>query len=283
MKVRILGTAAGGGIPQWNCACPGCIHARRTGANRLQDTVAVSGDGEQWFLLNASADLRTQILATPELTPGPGPRDTPLRGVLLSTAELDHTIGLLSLRDATELTVLATETVIDALSTAFPLRALLGCYTRIQLHPLSTTDGVALPGGLEVRTLVVGAKRPRYAGGAAGEEWVSAFRITDTRSGAAFVYATCLPQWTDAFDAFIAGAAHVLLDGTFGTDDELTRTTGRPGSARSMGHLPVVQSRAASRRHPHTHFLFGHLNNTNPLAYDPCADVAGDGQWFVLR
>ncbi|GAA2649229.1 pyrroloquinoline quinone biosynthesis protein PqqB [Paractinoplanes durhamensis] len=272
MRVRVLGSAAGGGSPQWNCACPVCQDARRTGRHRSQDTVAVSGDGTAWYLLNAGPDIRTQILGTPELAPGPGLRETPLRGVLLTTAELDHTLGLLSLREAVRLSVYATPAVSAALETAFPLRPMLASYT--ELHWNELTDHLVLDGGLDVRRLTVGAKRPRYAAGVAGDDWVSALRLTDTRTGASFVHATCLPAWTAAFDGFVAGAGEVLLDGTFGTDDELTRTTGRPGSARSMGHLPIVESRPHTARHPGTRFRYGHLNNTNPAAGD---DVVADG------
>ncbi|GIF23325.1 pyrroloquinoline quinone biosynthesis protein B [Actinoplanes tereljensis] len=272
MRVRVLGSAAGGGSPQWNCACPPCRDARRTGRNRTQDTVAVSGDGTAWFLLNAGPDIRSQILATPELAPGPGLRDTPLRGVLLTTAELDHTIGLLSLREAVRLTVHATPAVSAALQTAFPLRSMLAQYTDLDWREMP--ERLELDGGLIVDRLTVGAKRPRYATGTPGEGWVSALRLSDRRTGSSFVYATCLPVWTDAFDAFVDGAAEVLLDGTFATDDELTVMTGRPGSAAGMGHLPIVDSRPHAARHPGTRFRYGHLNNTNAMAGD---DVVSDG------
>jgi pyrroloquinoline quinone biosynthesis protein B len=259
VRVRVLGSAAGGGSPQWNCACEVC----RRGHPRLQDSVAVSGDGQAWYLINASPDVRAQILATPELAPGPGLRETPLRGVLLTTAELDHTIGLLSLREAVQLMVYATPAVTAALA---PVRAMLAPYTDLIWRELPAE--LDLDGGLTVRRMTVGAKRPRYAAGTAGDDWVSALRFDD------FVYATCLPRWSDAFDAFLAGADEVLLDGTFATDDELTRRTGRPGSAASMGHLPIADSRPFAARHPGTRFRYSHLNNTN-AATGP--DVAEDG------
>lgn len=267
MKVRILGSAAGGGCPQWNCACPVCAAARRSGRQRTQDMVAVSGDGSAWHLINASPDIRTQLVSTPELAPGPGPRQTPLRGVLLTTAELDHTVGLLSLREATALTVYATTAVRTALE---PMRQMLATYTAVELRPFEHV----LDGGLNLRRLTVGAKRPRYAAGLPGDAWVSALRLTDTRTGSSFVYATCLPAWTDEFDEFLRGADEVLLDGTFGSDDELTRSTGRPGSAASMGHLPIEESRGRQAAHPGTRFRYGHLNNTN-AASGP--DIAEDG------
>ncbi|KUL29670.1 pyrroloquinoline quinone biosynthesis protein PqqB [Actinoplanes awajinensis] len=272
MRVRVLGSAAGGGAPQWNCACPVCRDARRDGRDRTQDTVAVTGDGTAWYLLNAGPDIRTQVLRTPELAPGPGLRETPVRGVLLTTAELDHTLGLLSLREAVRISVYATATVTHALSTAFPLRPMLGAYTDLDWQDL--TAGLVLDGGLLVHRLTVGTKRPRYAGDTPGEDWVSALRLTDTRSGSSFVYATCLPAWTPAFGTFVTGADEVLLDGTFTTDDELTRTTGRPGSAQAMGHLPMAASHPMTTGYPGTRFRYGHLNNTNPSLG---ADIAADG------
>jgi pyrroloquinoline quinone biosynthesis protein B len=272
VRIRVLGSAAGGGAPQWNCACAQCRESRRNGRHRLQDTVAISADGDAWYLLNASPDVRAQILATPELTPGPGLRETPLRGVVLTTAELDHTLGLLSLREAVALRVYATAAVGAALSAAFPIWPMLQCYTTVDWTELSQVQ--TLDGGLEVRRLTVGAKRPRYARDVPGDDWVSALRITDTRTGFVFVYATCLPAWTGDFDDFVKGADEVLLDGTFGAEDELTEATGRPGSASSMGHLPIAGSRARLAGHPGTRFRYGHLNNTNPGVGE---DIVYDG------
>jgi pyrroloquinoline quinone biosynthesis protein B len=290
VKVRILGSAAGGGVPQWNCACPGCATARRTGTDRTQDGVAVSGDGVAWHLLNASPDIRTQLLAAGPLAPGPGPRDTPIRSVVLSTAELDHTAGLLSLREAGRLTVHGTATVLAALHTSLPLLPVLRRYTDLQVHELPLGAPVALDGGLTVRAAAVGSKVPRYAEPGAGDAWVCALRITDDRTGRAFVYATCLPAWTETFDAFLAGADAALLDGTFLTEDEPARRAGLSRTPREMGHLPITDALAALTRHPGTRALFGHLNNTNPLAVSDQAEagveagveVAQDGQTLTV-
>lgn len=269
MIVRVLGSAAGGGVPQWNCACDGCTAARRAGIDRTQDSVAVSGDGAAWYLINASPDIRAQLLAAEVLRPGPGRRDTPVRGVLLTTAEVDHTAGLLSLREAVHLEVYGTATVLSAV----PLIPMLGRYTDLRLGELPAT----LEGGLTVRSLTVGTKVPRYARPDCGTDWVSALRITDDRTGRAFVYATCLPGWTDRFDAFLEGADVALLDGTFLDADEPARVAGLVRTPREMGHLPIADARAALARHPGTRALFGHLNNTNPLAVTAAPGVTADG------
>ena len=148
MKVRLLGTAAGGGLPQWNCACAGCVAARRAGVNRTQDCLAVTGDGSAWYLVNASPDLRTQLIAAPELAPGPGLRDTPVRGVLCSTGELDHTLGLITLREAASLQIYATAPVRAALEGPFPAGPILSRYTTVEWHDVVPGAWMNLDGGL---------------------------------------------------------------------------------------------------------------------------------------
>ncbi|MGI5242100.1 pyrroloquinoline quinone biosynthesis protein PqqB [Dactylosporangium sp. CA-139066] len=286
MRVRLLGTAAGGGLPQWNCACDGCARARAAGVNRTQDCVAVSGDGRAWFLLNASPDLRTQLAAAPELAPGPGRRDTPLRGVLLSTAELDHTLGLLTLREASALTLYGSSCVLDALAGPFPVRPLLARYTT--LHCAAVGGGeIDLDGGLRARALTVGSKRPRYAEGLPGDDWVLAYRVHDPHTGGVLVYAPCLPAWSSAFEELTADAGCVVLDGTFLHDDELRRSTGGGGTATSMGHLPIEVSEPLLPRRPATRYMYTHLNNTNPAAVAgttprSAAEVPADGASFEL-
>ncbi|MEJ3744915.1 pyrroloquinoline quinone biosynthesis protein PqqB [Actinomycetes bacterium KLBMP 9797] len=289
MRVRLLGTAAGGGIPQWNCACAGCARARGTSAARTQDCVAVSGDGRSWYLLNASPDLRAQLLAAPELAPGPGRRETPLCGVLLSTAELDHTLGLLTLREARELAVYGTAAVLDALAGPFPVRPMLDHYTAVSWHTVAPGTPVPLRGGLAATALPVGAKPPRYAP-ATGGDWVVAYRITDQRTGAALVYAPCLPAIDDAFLDAAAGAAYAILDGTFLHEDEMVRATGGGRTATAMGHLPITASLPRLAGLTGTTVLYTHLNNTNPVAAASGdghltaagAEVATDGRLITL-
>lgn len=296
MKVRILGSAAGGGLPQWNCACATCLAARAAGVNRDQDCLAVSGDGVSWYLVNASPDLRQQLIAAPELAPGPGRRDTPLRGVLLCTAELDHTIGLLSLREASSLSVYASAQAIEALSTAFPVRGVMAPYTTVDWRPVTAGKPVELAGGLVAEAFVVGDKRPRYAAATAdrGGEWVLAYRIRDAArpDTGGLLYAPCLREMNDVFAAAAAEADCVILDGTFLYDDEMTRSAGAGPSATAMGHVPIEQSLTTLVRRPGVRYVYTHLNNTNPIAIEGSEEfqtvstegvrVARDGQVLEL-
>ncbi|MBO0868368.1 MAG: pyrroloquinoline quinone biosynthesis protein PqqB [Micromonosporaceae bacterium] len=287
MKVRVLGTAAGGGLPQWNCGCPSCTKARAEGTARTQDCLAISGDGRAWYLVNASPDLRTQLLGAPELMPPEGSRDSPLRGVLLTSAELDHTLGLLSLREAAgRLAIYATQPVRAALHADFPVGPLLASYSTVDWRVVRPAETVPLEGALRATAVALSAKRPRYATGRSRPDWTVAYRFTDA-AGAVLVYAPGLAAPTTAFADTIDGADVVLLDGTFATAAEMG-----PGSATRMGHLPIEESLPFLRAHPGPRYLYTHLNNTNPVGHpdDPRrallaqanAGVATDGQVLEL-
>jgi pyrroloquinoline quinone biosynthesis protein B len=276
VRVRFLGTAAGGGAPQWNCACDLC-RAARSGEGRVpcrtQDCLAVSADGTAWYLLNASPDIRAQLLAAPALAPGPGRRDTPLRGVLLATGELDHTLGLVMLREGSGLRVWAPPPVLAALEADFPLRGVLQPYGGWTWHPAAAGEPFTLDDGrLQVTALPVGTKRPRYAKEPAVDgPWAVAYRIEDTRTGGRLVYAPCLATWPDGFDDVVADADAVIVDGTFWSPDEMTGATGRNALASSqprMGHLPISGADGSLERlakHPGVRRFYTHLNNTNPV------------------
>ncbi|EHR61229.1 pyrroloquinoline quinone biosynthesis protein PqqB [Saccharomonospora cyanea] len=276
MRVVVLGTAAGGGVPQWNCACANCCSAREgTTVSRTQDCLAVSGDGTEWYLVNASPDIRHQLTACPALVPGPGPRQTPLRGVFLTDGELDHTLGLFQLKEAEGLRVWAPAAVLGSVAA----RKIVDSYRPWEWEPL---DGGVLLGNLRVDVLAVSDKRPKYAADVVAEgPWVVAYRFTDTATGGALVYAPCLAQWPEGFDEFCAGADYVLLDGSFHEPEEMATTTHGdvPSPAQSaMGHLPVAGpngSLARIRRMPgRTRWLYTHVNNTNPVLDPSSAEVA---------
>ncbi|MGW3994893.1 pyrroloquinoline quinone biosynthesis protein PqqB [Amycolatopsis sp. NPDC004772] len=249
MKVIILGTAAGGGCPQWNCACRLCVSGLPP---RTQDCVAISADGAGWYLLNCSPDIRAQLLGTPELRAGPGPREIPLRGVLLTDAELDHSLGLLMLRESGGLPVWVPP------AARSPLFSLVDSYGN-----WTWSSVVDIP-GLRVETLPVSDKRPKYAAPSGGT-WVVAYRITDPVTGGVLVYAPCLRSWPAGFDEFVADASLVLLDGTFYAPDEMAGVGGPDQLA--MGHLPITASLPRVAGRP---WAFTHLNNTNPVL-DPAS------------
>jgi pyrroloquinoline quinone biosynthesis protein B len=286
VRAVLLGTAAGGGFPQWNCACALCARCLSGELpSRTQESVAVSGNGHDWWLLNASPDIRTQLLAVPALAPGPGPRETPVRGVLLTDAEVDHALGLTVLRGGADLTVYAAPPVRDALTADLPLRGLLDRYAPWDWQDSTVPGGFALAGGLTVTTHRVSAKVPKYVSGQDQDApWVSAYRIEDRASGGVLVYAPCLAAWPDGFDDLLASATCALLDGTFFSADELGTAVRSEDAGQSlMGHLPVAGpggSLAALARHPGLRRVYTHLNNTNPLldpSSEACAQVRKAG------
>ncbi|OKI21501.1 pyrroloquinoline quinone biosynthesis protein B [Saccharothrix sp. CB00851] len=279
MKVIVLGTAAGGGVPQWNCACGPCT-AVRAGhlPARTQDALAVTGNGRDWWLVNTSPDIGAQLTATPALAPGPGPRDTPVSGVLFTDAELDHTLGLPVLRGAPGLHVHAPATVLHALA---PTRAVLDTYSEWSWHESEPEQTTLLDGGLEVTTIPVSGKRPRYVTDSPQPDpWVVAYRFRDPATGGVLLYAPCLASWPPGFDALLDETDVVLLDGTFFAPTEMGTATGRPSGQAGMGHLPIAHSLPELRAHATTRRIYTHLNNTNPVL-DPTspehAEITGAG------
>lgn len=275
MKVVILGTAAGGGFPQWNCNCGRCASCRAGVAGvvpRSQDGLAISADGSEWYLVNASPDIRAQILATDLLDPGPGPRETPIRGALLTDAELDHTLGLLMLREGAGLEVYAPVAALNALQDDFAVQRIVSRYG--DWVWFAAKDGMTL-GRLRVRVLAVSNKRPKYARADELGPWVVAYRIEDPATGGVIVYAPCLATWPDGLETFVDGASYVLLDGTFFSPDEMSGST-RAGvgstAQRAMGHVPIAGPDGSLERirklcavQPGTNWAYVHLNNTNPV------------------
>ncbi|MEU9115478.1 MBL fold metallo-hydrolase [Streptomyces sp. NPDC048483] len=167
MLLQVLGTAAGGGVPQWNCACPGCSGARaHPGRRRRHASLAVRADDDHWFLINATPDLADQIESTPALHPGPATRRTPVAGLVLTDAELDHTLGIARLREADRIEILATGPVRSALRDRARLDDILTPYAALVWRevgpwPVPLCDG----SDVEISAVPVSGKRPRYAAG----------------------------------------------------------------------------------------------------------------------
>jgi pyrroloquinoline quinone biosynthesis protein B len=271
MWVRVLGSAAGGGFPQWNCACP-CCRAVRDGSRptrpRTQSSVAVSPDRRRWFLVNASPDVHAQLAAFPALHPADESRAVPLEAVLLTDAELDHTLGLLLLREARGLVVHATEATHDTLYEGTALLRTLEAYCPVTWRPVGPGVGVALGGGLSYRAFdVPTTKRPRF--GAGNEKGrVVGYCFTDERSGRVLVCLPTVQALTEGVREQLDGCAGLLVDGTCWSDDELIRLGVGTRTAREMGHLPIGGPAGSLEQLaplPVERKVYIHVNNTNPV------------------
>ncbi|MEU5691615.1 pyrroloquinoline quinone biosynthesis protein PqqB [Actinosynnema sp. NPDC020468] len=273
MKTVVLGTAAGGGVPQWNCACHPCAEVRAGRLSpRTQEGLAVSGNGVDWWLVNTSPDIRAQLVTTPVLAPGPGPRDTPVRGVLFTDSELDHTLGLLTLRGAQNMRVYAPATTLHALA---PTRETLTAYSEWTWRQVEPEQTFTVTGGLEVTAFPISGKRPRYVKQSCVDgHWVVAYRFFDPRTGGILLYAPCLAAWPAGLDDLVAEADVVLLDGTFYSPAEMGAATGRTAGQAAMGHLPMTHTLPELRRHPGVRRIYTHLNNTNPVLDPTSAEYA---------
>ncbi|MFE6162282.1 pyrroloquinoline quinone biosynthesis protein PqqB [Streptomyces sp. NPDC056486] len=273
MLLQVLGTAAGGGLPQWNCACPGCTGARAHPERRRRHaSLAVRAGEGRWYVVNATPDIGEQIEGAAELRPGPGARQTPVAGVVLTDAELDHTLGIARLREAHDgVDVLATPPVLDAVREGLRLDAVLGPYTQVRWRELTTDAGCPLDGesGLTVSAVPLSAKKPRYAANSADQSssWSVALRLHDPGTGRTLLYAPALALWSDAFDEAARDADCVFVDGTFWDDDEPLRSGFSTRTATGMGHLPVAGPGGTAHRLARLpgRCLYTHLNNTNPL------------------
>ena len=284
MWLRVLGAGAGGGFPQWNCACP-CCRAVRDGSRpatpRTQSSIAVSADRSTWFLVNASPDLRAQIEASPALQPRSG-RESPIAAVLLTDAELDHTMGLLLLREGPGITLHATDASIETLRDGTGFLPTLERYTRVEQRPVVPGEIVTLDGHLTYRAFdVPTVKKARFGRSstdvAADEGRVVGYRLTDTVSGRVAVYLPGVQEVTPAVHDELAAADVVLVDGTTWTDDEMISLGLASKTARDMGHLAVggpdgslevLAGLPAERR------IYVHINNTNPMLLEDSPEHA---------
>jgi pyrroloquinoline quinone biosynthesis protein B len=293
VRVRILGSAAGGGFPQWNCHCPTCEAAREgvRAQPRTQSSLAIRGGEGPWFLVNASPDARQQLEA---LAPGQadGVRAPPIAGVLLTDAEIDHTAGLLLLRESqSPVRVFGHEAVERALRGGFPALAILERYSGVEWQTLEPGTATPLEGSsLVVEPFEVGGDAPRYLGGSNLELPASAFLFRDGATGGVVTYAPGLALLDDAVLTRFASSDLVLVDGTFWRDDELARLGISDRSATDMGHVPLsgpggtleVLARLGRPRK-----VLVHINNTNPILLEDSpereavhragAEVAYDG------
>jgi pyrroloquinoline quinone biosynthesis protein B len=305
MQVKILGSAAGGGFPQWNCACANC-HAVRggqfQGKARSQTQVAVSEDGKSWFLLGASPDLRLQVESSPELHPRSGTRSSPISGVVLASADLDHVLGLLLLRELQPFQVWAAESVIQILRGENSMFGMLN-RSADQVRWSTIRAGVRFTfklvngddTGIGCMAIAVSSRYPAYAKRAPQSDEVVVGLVLTAPSGATMGFFPQLAQLTPELKSLFANLDCLLLDGTFWSGDELIRLQGSGQRAREMGHIPVGgedgtlrQLRGLSKPRK----MYIHINNTNPMLNEAGAEyravrdsgweLAEDGCHFTL-
>ncbi|MDP9384562.1 MAG: pyrroloquinoline quinone biosynthesis protein PqqB [Actinomycetota bacterium] len=278
MRVRVLGSAAGGGFPQWNCQCGTC-EAAREGARarpRTQSSLAIRGGEGPWFLVNASPDARQQ-LETLKPWQVDGVRAPPIAGVLLTDAEIDHTAGLVLLREsATPVSVFGDEGIERALRCGFPVLAILERYCGVKWQTLEPERPRPLErSSLAVEPFDVGGDAPRYLTGSDVEVGASGFTFRDRASGGVVTYVPGLARLDDGVLTRLATSDLVLVDGTFWHDDELA-TAGISGrSARDMGHVPLSGpggTLEALARLDRPRKVLVHINNTNPILLEDSAE-----------
>ncbi|MCA1358924.1 pyrroloquinoline quinone biosynthesis protein PqqB [Bradyrhizobium sp. IC3069] len=299
LRVVVLGAGAGGGVPQWNCGCEGCRAARAKGQElfRTQASVAFSGDGEHWFLINASPDLRQQLNATPQLHPKVGAlRHTPIAGVILTNSEVDAVAGLLSMREGSPFTIYAHEKVLAILSSNSIFNVLNEKNVRRQPIAIREPFEPRLPdgarSGLEVLPFAVPGKSAWYLegkahpGGESGDGDTLGLKITDKATGKFFYFIAACAEVTDALKAEIDGASLVFFDGTVWRDDEMIRAGLGHKTGKSMGHVAMSGEDGAIARLADLNIdrkLFLHINNSNPalLPGSPERKLTEEAGWQI--
>src|SRR3989442_1787309 len=221
MRAIILGSAAGGGLPQWNCGCPNCRAARAQGPGRTQSSVAVSADGERWILLNASPDLRQQLAVHRALWPR-GVRGTPLAAVVCTDGEIDHTLGLMLLREhTTKIPVYAPADVISLLTDQWPLFRALSAYAGADARslpdgaPIALADVAGQPLGFSCTALGVAPRPPRHARGAPAGTFDVGLRLPGRQTGGEPSYIPTAAAVGGGGGGPAAGAGLAVFGGAF--------------------------------------------------------------------
>ena len=286
MRIIVLGAAAGGGLPQWNCGCGNC-NAARTGRipAMTQSSVAVSADGRSWAVLNASPDIRAQLAAVPALHPT-GLRDVPLRSVLVTNGDIDHVAGLLTLRESQPFALWATPAIHQVLAANPMLGALRD--DLVARQPVALDQTVQIAPGLTATLFAVPGKVPLYQEGAVVETGLvgeTTVGVELTANGRRALYIPGCAELPDWLADRIAGADLLMFDGTLWEDDEMIRMGLGQKTGRRMGHMPVVETIAAMRDLPVARRVFVHMNNSNPLV-DPASQQTREAEasgWQIGR
>ena len=277
MQIRVLGSAAGGGFPQWNCNCPNCSGVRQGSINaqmRTQSSIIVGNGSPDWALINASPDVLTQIKQTPVLQPARQLRDSGIAAVVLMDAQVDHVTGLMMLRERNSpLPIYATQQVFDDLTTGLPLVKTLSHYCTVEqrlISPAQENFNIPELSGIAFKPVTLSSKAPPYSphrhdphpGDNIG------LLMTDVMSGKKAFYAPGLGVIEPLVEQAMRQADVLLVDGTFWTDDEMISLGLSSKRAIDMGHLAqsgpggmleALASYSTKRR------VLIHINNTNPI------------------
>ena len=299
LRVVVLGAAAGGGVPQWNCGCTVCLKAR-TGHPELQSTqasIAISADGDHWFLINASPDLRQQLIATPQLHPKAGKlRHSPISGVILTNGEIDAVAGLLSMREGWPFTIYAHAKVLSILRDNSIFNVLSEKNVRRQpidadkAFELTLPDGT--PSGIEILPFAVPGKSAWYLEGKAhlaaddGAGDTLGLRIRDKASAKYFYFLAACAAVTDDLKSRLAGAPLIFFDGTVWRDDELIAAGLGNKTGQGMGHIAMSGDSGAIESLAGLDIgrkIFLHINNSNPalLRASPERKIAERAGWQI--
>jgi len=304
LKIRVLGSAAGGGFPQWNCSCPNCKAYRAgtlQGRSRTQSSIVVTG-GDSWVLVNASPDILTQLRANPDLQPGRKIRDSALTAIILIDGQVDHTTGLYMLREAVRpWQIWCTASTYADLTRGNPILSVLSHYCGVEHHRIDLSGAPFAAGmtpGVRFRALPVAGKPAPYSPNRdsplAGDN--IALLIEDVETGRTLLYAPGLSAVDARVWEAMQSAACVLVDGTFWSDDEMIRLGVSRKYARDIGHLPQSGTDGMlewlGRLPPATRKILIHINNTNPILDESSpeaievrrrgVEIAWDGMEIVL-
>lgn len=282
MKICVLGAAAGGGYPQWNCNHPNSRRAREhdpAAVQRTQSSIAVSADGEDWFLFNASPDLRKQINDNPILHPKKDLRHSPIQGAVLTNADVDHVAGLLNLRESQPLRIYATQRVLDVLAANSIFNVLNPKFVSREVmklnEPLDLHKADGTPAGITVIPFAVPGKvalwledESKGANFGSVEEDTIALEVKDSSGETRFFYIPGCAEMTEQLAERLRGAPLVFFDGTLWTDDEMIRDGVGVKTGKRMGHMSVSDpdgTIAAFEDLDVKRKIFIHINTTNPI------------------
>lgn len=286
MIIKVLGSAAGGGFPQWNCNCHNCVAVRAGTPGfraRTQSSLAVSNDGENWVLLNASPDLREQLNKTRELHANPkfGPRHSPIKAVVLTNGDVDHIAGLINLREAQAFSVYGTDRVLSVIAdnSIFQiLNAEIVPRIPVKLNEPMPITGAGVDLGLTVEAFAVPGKVALYLeDAAAGPDFGTqegdtiGIQITDTKSGKAFFYIPGCAKIDEPLAKRLQGASVVFFDGTLFTENEMLEQGLMPKTGSRMGHINMSGADGSIEAFSKLgvgRLIYVHINNSNPALND---------------